>query len=162
MDLDRILSVFNAHQVDYVLIGGMNFLLRHQPVLTYDVDLWIDDTPINRHRAEDALSELGACWGPREEDWQPVANFGRDWLAHQSVYCLTSPAGAIDIFRAVRGLESWAQCRTRAYAGTTGTGTPFAGLSDADMLASQTSLPEHEQKQDRIRALRAVIEGARS
>jgi hypothetical protein len=61
-------------------------------------------------------------------------------------------------YRAVRGLESWAQCRQRAYSGATGAGTLYFGLSDADMLTSQAALPEPERKQDRIRALRAAIE----
>lgn len=162
MDLDRILKTLNARQVDYLLIGGMNFLLRHEPVLTYDVDLWIDDTPENRARTEEALAELQAQWGPSEEDWRPVAGRGRGWLSRQGVFCMTSAAGAIDVFRAVRGLDSWAQCRERAYAGVTGAGTPYVGLSDADMLQCQTALPEPERKQDRIRTLRAAIERTRT
>ena len=43
MNVDRILETFNRHQVACLLIGGMNFLLRHQPVLTFDIDLWISD-----------------------------------------------------------------------------------------------------------------------
>jgi hypothetical protein len=40
MNIDRILETFNRRDVSYLLIGDMNFLLRHAPVLTYDVDLW--------------------------------------------------------------------------------------------------------------------------
>ena len=39
MNVDHILETLNGHQVVYLLIGGMNFLLRHTPVLTYDVDV---------------------------------------------------------------------------------------------------------------------------
>jgi hypothetical protein len=159
MDLDHILRAFNARRVDYLLIGGMNFLLRHEPVLTFDVDLWIDDTKENRDRTEQALSDLGAEWGPTEEQWGPVSDRKHGWLASQGVFCVTSAAGAIDIFRQVQGLDSWDQCRARAYSGETGAGTPYSGLSDLDMLASQTALPESGRKQDRIRTLRAAIEG---
>jgi hypothetical protein len=38
MNLDRILETFSAQRVDYILIGGVNFLLRHEPVTTYDID----------------------------------------------------------------------------------------------------------------------------
>jgi hypothetical protein len=38
MNIDHILQTFNTCEVDYLLIGGMNFLLRHEPVLTYDID----------------------------------------------------------------------------------------------------------------------------
>jgi hypothetical protein len=157
MDLDRILQTFNDCHVDYLLIGGMNFLLRHEPVLTFDVDLWIDDTTENRLRTERALTELQSQWGRSEEDWRPVADRSPGWLTQQGVFCLTSSAGAIDIFRAIRGLDSWAECRSRAVPDVTGAGTPYVGLSDADMLQCQTALPGPEQKQDRIRTLQAAI-----
>ena len=48
MNVDTILDTMNRNMVDYILIGGMNFLLRHAPVITYDVDLWIKDTSGNR------------------------------------------------------------------------------------------------------------------
>ena len=40
MNVDEILAALNAERVDYLLIGGMNFLLRHIPELTFDVDIW--------------------------------------------------------------------------------------------------------------------------
>ena len=50
MNVENIFGTFNTCQVDFILIGGMNFLLRHAPILTFDVDLWIDDTAENRSR----------------------------------------------------------------------------------------------------------------
>ena len=44
MNVDQILETFNRGGVAYILIGGMSFLLRRAPVLTYDVDVWIEDT----------------------------------------------------------------------------------------------------------------------
>jgi hypothetical protein len=38
MNVDEILGELGAAGVDYLLIGGMNFLLRHEPELTFDVD----------------------------------------------------------------------------------------------------------------------------
>jgi hypothetical protein len=80
MNLDRILATFNTHRVPYLLIGGMNFLLRHAPVLTSDVDLWIEDAPENCTRCEQALAELGAEWGTADADWGPVAGKRPGWL----------------------------------------------------------------------------------
>ena len=101
MNVDHILETLNGHQVAYILIGGMNFLLRHTPVLTYDVDLWIDDTPENLDRCEKALGELQAEWGATDNDWGPVSSKTPGWLGSQAVFCLTSPHGAVDIFRLV-------------------------------------------------------------
>lgn len=157
MNVDYILSTLNAQQVAYILIGGMNFLLRHAPVLTYDVDFWIEDTSENRARCERALRELGAEWGPSEEDWGPVASKQAGWLTSQAVFCLASPHGAIDVFRFVKGLGSWSSARARACVGNTAAGTPFVGLSDEDMLACQLALPEGQRNETRIRALRQSL-----
>jgi hypothetical protein len=157
MNVDHILKTLNTHEVAYLLIGGMNFLLRHAPVLTYDVDLWIEDTPENLHRCERALGVLQAQWGATDKDWGPVADKPPGWLGRQPLFCLTSPYGSIDVFRMVKGLGSWAASRAEAQASETAGGVPFVGLSDEDMLKSQMALPETERNQRRIRMLRIAL-----
>lgn len=158
MNVDHILDTMNRHGVDYLLIGGMNFFVRHRPVATFDVDLWIADTTENRARCEESLRALEASWGATERDWGPVARLAPGWLEHHGVYCLTSPSGDIDIFRAVRGLPDWTTCRQRAAPSATAAGVTFLGLADLDMLACQLALPEGEQKIDRVRFLRKVTD----
>jgi len=158
MDLERILHTLNHRRVDYLLIGGVNFLLRHAPVLTYDLDVWVEDTAENLDRCEGALADLGAEWGPSEHDWTPVANRSRGWLRAQAVFCLTTPFGAVDVFRSVSGLESWADCRARAVAGHTAGGSPYWGLADEDMLRCQLALPEGQRNEARVRALQDAIQ----
>lgn len=118
----------------------MNFLLRHEPVLTDDIDFWIRDTAANLARCDAALQQLDAAWGPTEQDWRPVAA-QPGWLGLQEVFCLTSSSGAIDIFRTVKGLPSWADCKARAHAGRTAAGVPYRGLCDEDVLACPMALP---------------------
>jgi len=156
MNIDRILRVLNHNRVAYLLIGGVNFLLRHQPVLTCDIDVWIEDTEKNRSRCEKALSQLKAEWGSADDNWVPVAKHGPGWLKRQAVFCMISPHGAIDIFRQVKGLKDWSSCFDRSVRGKTG-GVSFRGLSDKDMLKCQKALSVSEQKQDRIRALNQAI-----
>jgi hypothetical protein len=55
MNVDEILQSLNSEQVDYLLIGGMNFLLRHEPELTFDVDIWVQDQPANLGRLNRAF-----------------------------------------------------------------------------------------------------------
>ena len=162
MNLDRMFQAMDQRGVEYLLIGGANFMLRHAPVLTLDADFWIRDTPGNRRRCEGALADLEASWGPDDADWRPVSDRAPGWLDAQPLFCLTSPHGAIDVFRTVEGLDSWDACRGRGIEGRTPGGAPYAALADADCLASQLALPEADRKQDRIRALRAAIaEGGR-
>lgn len=153
MNVDHILRTFGDRSVEYLLIGGMNFLLRHEPVLTYDIDLWIRDTAENRDRCDVALRTLDAAWGATEQDWRPIAA-QPGWLMRQAVFCLTSSSGAIDIFRTVTGLSSWEESNARAHAGWTAAGVPYRGLCDEDMLACQMALPPEQRRQSRVEALR--------
>jgi hypothetical protein len=158
VDVDRILAVMNRHHVSYLVFGGVNFMLRHAPVVTLDIDLWIEDVPENLARCQQALAELEAGWGPSESEWLPVAQLGPGWLGSQGVFCLMSPHGPIDVFRSVRGLPDWAVCRARAAAGKTAAGTAFLGLADEDMLRCQLALPPGQQKPDRIRILKQSLQ----
>ncbi len=158
MDIDRILEALNRHGVAYLLIGGVNFLLLHAPITTFDLDLWVENVPENLARCQKALAELEAGWGPSESQWRPVAELGPGWLGSQGVFCLTSPHGSIDVFRSVHGLPDWTTCRARAAAGQTAGGAPYLGLADEDMLQCQLALPPGEQKPDRIRILKQSLQ----
>lgn len=158
MNIDHILDTMNKNQVSFILIGGMNFLLRHVPLLTFDIDLWIEETNTNRDRCEKALSELHAEWGSTDKDWKLVSKFPKGWLETQPIFCLTSPYGAIDIFRFVKGLEDWQFCRVRALEEKTASGISYLGLSDNDMLKCQLALDPKEQKNERIIFLQSSIQ----
>lgn len=154
MNVDAVLIALNDRQVEYLLIGGMNFLLRHQPVMTFDIDVWIHDTSANRKRCEQALADLCAEWGPTEAEWRAVSTLAPDWLARQSMFCLTTLHGALDVFRVVPGLSSWPMCAATAVECRTGAGVICMGLCDADMLRCQEALAESDRKLDRIAFLR--------
>lgn len=74
MNIDKILQTLADYQVDYLLIGGVNFLLRHEAELTFDVDIWVGDTASNLKKLNDALIALEAAWGPSEKEWAPVSD----------------------------------------------------------------------------------------
>ena len=95
MNVDCILQTCNVCGLRYLLIGGMNYLLRHKPVLTFDVDLWVDPAADNLTRCEKALAELEAEWGRTETDWGKVSEKPAGWLKGQGVFCLSSPQGSI-------------------------------------------------------------------
>jgi predicted nucleotidyltransferase len=42
--IDDILRILNEHGVQYTLIGGVNFILQHESIATFDVDFWIEET----------------------------------------------------------------------------------------------------------------------
>jgi hypothetical protein len=160
MNVDEILKTLHSEQVDYLLIGGMNFLIRHLPELTFDVDIWVRDDAENLQRLSRALLKLGAEWGATEKEWAPVS---RDWqwLLRQLVFCLTTAHGALDVFREVQGLEGrYGECKIRAIPSATASGISFAGLSDQDMLACQEALPSPQRREKRMQVLREAIRRA--
>ena len=158
MNVDAILQALNDEQVDYLLIGGMNFLLRHLAELTFDVDVWVRDSAENLERTNRALKRLRAEWGVTEREWRPVPEDWR-WLQRQSCFCVTTEHGALDVFRDVRGLEGrYNECKEAAVAARTGTGINFPALSDIHMLACQEALPPREQKLKRMEVLRQAIQ----
>ena len=161
MNVDEILASLNEAQVDYLLIGGMNFLLRHLPELTFDVDVWVRDDMPNLQRLNRALRQLGAAWGRTEAEWAPVPEDSR-WLQTQGVFCLTTQHGALDVFREVRGLEGgYAECKARCVRAQTAIGVTFAALCDEDMLACQEALSPTERKPRRMEVLREAIRRAK-
>lgn len=136
----------------------MNFLLRHEPVSTCDIDIWVDDTSEDRIRCEAALADLQAEWGRSEEDWGPVVEEAPGWLDFQPTLCLNSPHGAIDVFGTVAGLGPCAESRARAVTGATAGGSSHVAIPDEDTLRCQMALPESQPKLDRIAALRRLLE----
>lgn len=160
MNIDRVLQSLAKNEVDYLLIGGVNFLLRHAPEITYDIDVWIADNPKNLERTVTFLKSINAEWGATEDDWKPVPDT-TTWLTLQPVFCLTSPIAAIDIFREVKGLEKrYDVCKAAAIAAETASGVPFWALSDQHMLEAQLALPVNQQKSQRIEALNKAIKNA--
>ena len=59
-DPEGIFAVLAAHDVDYVLIGGLAAVLRGAAVDTIDVDVAVADEEVNLDRAATALRELQA------------------------------------------------------------------------------------------------------
>jgi hypothetical protein len=162
MNVDAVLKALNDRNVDYILIGGMNFLLRHEPELTFDIDVWVRDTPENLEKVNRALVDLGAEWGTTEKDWKLVPEDWH-WLLRQAVYCVTTRFGALDIFREVLGLAGrYSDCLAASASLRTATGVSFQSLADADMLACQEALPMAERKERRMGVLRDSIRRSRN
>jgi len=157
MNVDLILSTFNEHGVDYILIGGMNFFIVHQPVTTFDVDFWIADAELNHQAVHRALSALDTevSFSPKGDDWRPVVTLpSPTWLTRMGVFCLTSPHGAIDVFRFVPGLENgYEALKQSCPVRETNSGIKFRSLSDELMIRCQLALPEPQRKLDRLRYL---------
>ena len=115
-DYRRVFSAMNRNAVSYLLVGGLNYFLAHKPVTTQDIDLLIDDTTENRSYCENALADLFAEWGRRDEDWGPVCAKPKGWLWGQNVFCLLTQFGPVDIFLSLPGISSYAEAKQESIA----------------------------------------------
>ena len=100
-DFSALLAVFNAANVDYLLIGGRAVSFHDQPRYTKDFDLWIRPTPENARRAFAALVEFGAPLDGVTAD---------DLIDPESYYAMGIPPNRIDILNTIEGItfeEAW-------------------------------------------------------
>lgn len=58
-DWIELCALFNAHRVDFLLIGGQAVIAHGYPRLTKDMDLWVRPTTGNGARLLLALAEFG-------------------------------------------------------------------------------------------------------
>jgi predicted nucleotidyltransferase len=76
-DFKEFLKLLNAHQVEYLLIGGYAVAYYGYPRATADIDFWIAVKPANAERIVTVLKEFG--FSPPElspqlflKDWQII------------------------------------------------------------------------------------------
>lgn len=156
-DYRRVFSTMNSHSVCYMLVGGLNYFLLHKPVTTQDIDLLIQDTSQNRHRCEQALNELGGEWGRGDDDWGSVSVKTEGWLSGQSVFCLLTQCGPVDIFLSIPGISSYHEASLRSVLLKLDLATSVRLISSKDLLACQLAIPEVYRKPERIAYLRGQL-----
>ena len=59
-DHKDLLSVFHAHGVKYLIVGGYAVIFHAQPRFTKDIDLFIKADAVNARAVYAALAEFGA------------------------------------------------------------------------------------------------------
>ena len=96
--------------------------------------------------------------GGTEAEWGAVSSIPKGWLRRQSMFCLTTPQGALDVFRALPGTESWEESMAASVECRTHNGTTCRGLNDLDMLRCQEALDESDRKMDRVIYLRRILQ----
>jgi len=77
-DYKDLLSVFHAHGVRYLIVGGYAVIFHAQPRFTKDLDLFIKADPVNAQATDDALADFGApLEGIRPEEFADRGSFFR-------------------------------------------------------------------------------------
>ena len=108
-DFRELLSLFNAEEVRYLIVGG--FALAHygRPRYTKDLDIWLDRSEENARRVFRALTKFGA----------PLENLSyRDFSEADVVFQVGVEPLRIDLLTDITGVEfkeAWPRREGSAY-----------------------------------------------
>lgn len=127
-DVERIFATLDAHDVEYIVVGGIAVQVHGHVRMTNDVDLIPSPTPANLKRLADALRDLQArVLNPGSEHLSIDARM----LPRATLWQLSTPHGDIDILHDAPGAAPFPQLRSRALKIALGDLTiPIAGRDD--------------------------------
>ncbi len=99
-DFKDLLRAFNAHAVQYLIIGGHAFSVHAEPRTTKDLDLFIRSDPENARAAFRALAQFGA----------PLQDLTEADFIDGTTFQIGTPPNRIDILQRIDGItfdEAW-------------------------------------------------------
>ena len=125
-DFKDLLSILNAHRVQYLVVGAYAFMKHAEPRYTKDLDVWVNANKTNAARVFKALGQFGA----------PLAGLSKDDFAREGFYYqIGIEPSRIDILMSIPGLafsDAWKR-RVRSDIG----GVDAIILSKEDLIAAK-------------------------
>ena len=139
-DFEDMLELLDAHHARYLIIGGLAFIYHAKPRYTKDMDLWIDPSPDNVQRTNQALTEFGSPFHINPEKVEEILQLG------------VAP-NRIDFLLSIKGL-SFNQAWQNRIEGRYGEATAnWIDLNDLIRIKSQIDRPRHQED---VRVLQEV------
>lgn len=96
------LALFNAHEVDYMIVGAYALAFHGAPRYTGDIEIFVKPDPINTQRIMVALDEFG---------FGSVGLTAADFESRDKVIQLGVPPVRVDIITSITGV-SWEEAVT--------------------------------------------------
>jgi hypothetical protein len=124
-DLKDILKAFNAHSVQYLIVGAHALGVHAEPRATKDLDLFVRSEPENAQAVFRALAEYGA----------PLAGMSAADFADGTTFQIGQPPERIDVIQKIDGVtfdEAW----SNRIEGTID-GIPASVISREDMIRNK-------------------------
>ncbi len=124
-DFKEILSIFNAHEVKYLVAGAFAVMKYSEPRYTKDLDIWVEASEENAARVYAALVEFGA----------PLIGLTQADFASDGFFQMGLPPVRIDIMMSVDGVEfvdAWPNRQEGDF-----DGVPANFLSSDDLIANK-------------------------
>ena len=161
-DPSRALRALNAHEVRYVIVGGLAGELLGAPLATNDVDLCYERSADNMSRLAAALVELHAkLRGAGVDEEVPFVLDGRTIAAGDSFAFLTD-AGPVDVRGTPSGTGGFKDLDAGATAYDLGEGlvVRVVSLDDLIRMKEATSRPKDQVHLHVLAALKEMIHQA--
>ena len=96
-DFRELLTLFNAHDVEFIIVGGYALAFHGAPRFTGDLDVLVNSTTANARRILDALDEFG---------FQSMGLSTGDFEKPDMVVQLGVPPVRIDLITSLTGVSS--------------------------------------------------------
>ena len=152
-DFKELLSIFNAHGVKYLIVGGYAVSFHAQPRATKDIDLLIKPDADNAKAVYTALAKFGApVEGLTPEDLREPGKFFR--MGREPV--------AVDILLEIDGVD-FDRAWERRVEGVIDTASSLTAhfISSADLIAAKVAAGRPQDLAD-VAALREAAENQTS
>jgi len=109
-DFKELLELFNAHKVEYLIVGGYALAFHGAPRFTGDIDLFVKPEPENAKHILAALEEFGFGSMNLSE---------ADFISQGNVVQLGVPPVRVDIMTSLTGV-SWQEAQAGKVVGNYG------------------------------------------
>lgn len=126
-DFKEILSIFNQHEVRYLIVGGYAVMKYSEPRYTKDLDIWVEASEENSKRVYSALREFGA----------PVGDLSEADFAIDGFFQMGRPPLRIDILMSIDGVtfeDAWPNRQDGDF-----DGIPATFLSADDLITNKSA-----------------------
>jgi hypothetical protein len=128
-DFKDLLSILNAHNVRYLVVGGYAVMKYTEPRYTKDLDVWVDASPENARAVFESLRQFGA----------PLTNLSASDFAHEGcIYQMGRPPARVDVLTSIEGVRFADAWRNRV--ATDFDGAPTHLISRHDLLVNKRAL----------------------
>ena len=149
----EMLEVLVAHEVDFVVIGGIAGIARGSAYMTEDLDIAYARERVNLERLAAALAQLGARLRNAPDDVAFLLDAAT--LEAGAHFTFQTDLGSLDILDRPDGAPSYDELRRRAGEPLTVDGTPVAVASLDDLIAMKeaTGRPRDQVVASELRML---------
>ncbi len=132
-DFKELLELFNAHNVDYIIVGGYALAFHGAPRFTGDIDIFVAPVENNAEKIILALRDFG---------FESIELDKEDFISPEKVIQLGVPPVRIDIMTSLTGV-SWAQAQSGKVPGNY-SGVPVYFIGRSELIKNKKVL--HRKK----------------